>query len=109
MAKVYRNPNQFTVEYLITESGEGGAQHQEPSLPPIAALGTLTRTPTTTLVAPPDLVEFATPRTVNSMLDADHDDDLVARYRRMEDLLGGGDPPGLAAHELEEELAEQDV
>ena len=54
-------------------------------------------------------MEFATPRTVNSTLDADHDDDLVARYRRMEDLLGGGDPPGLAARELEEELAEQDV
>ena len=34
-------------------------------------------------------------------MDADHDDDLVVRYRRMEDLLGGGEPPGLAALELE--------
>ena len=40
------------------------------------------------------------------MLDADHDDDLVARYRRMEDLVGGGEPPGLAARELEQEVAE---
>jgi len=35
--------------------------------------------------------------------------DLSARYRKMEDLLGGGEPPGLAARQLEEEVAEQDV
>ena len=51
-------------------------------------------------------VEFTTPRTVDSTLDADHDDDLVARYRRMEDLVGGGEPPGLAARELKQEVAE---
>ena len=34
---------------------------------------------------------------------------LSARYRRMEDLLGRGEPPGLAACQLEEEVAEQDV
>ena len=28
--------------------------------------------------------------------------DLVARYWRMDDLVGGGEPPGLAACELEE-------
>ena len=64
------NPNQFTVEYLVTEPEEGGAQHQEPSLPPASA--------------PPEPVEFATPRTADSTLDVDHDDDLVARYRRMD-------------------------
>ena len=30
------------------------------------------------------------------------DADLEARYRRMDDLVGGGEPPGLAARELEE-------
>ena len=86
------NPNQFMVEYLIIEQQEGGAQHQEPSPPPAAT--------------PPEPVEFATPRTVDSMLDVDHDDDLVARYQRMEDLVGGGEPPGLAQRELEQEVAE---
>ncbi|XP_022967658.1 uncharacterized protein LOC111467102 [Cucurbita maxima] len=33
---------------------------------------------------------------------------LSARYRRMEDLLGRGEPPGLAARQLEEEVAEHD-
>ena len=49
------------------------------------------------------------PRTADSTLDANHDDGLVARYRRMEDLLGRGEPPRLAARQLEEEVAEQDV
>ena len=51
-------------------------------------------------------MEFATPRTADSTLDADHDDDLVGRYRRMEDLVGGGEPPGLTACELEQEVTE---
>ena len=38
----------------------------------------------------------------DSTLDVGHDDDLVARYRRMDDLVDGGEPPGLAARELEE-------
>ena len=88
MIETNHNPNQFTVEYLITKPEEGGAQHQEPLPPPAGA--------------PPELVEFATPRTADSMLDADHDDDLVARYQRMDDLVGGGEPPGLTARELEE-------
>ena len=50
-------------------------------------------------------MEFATPRTADSTLDVDHDDSLLARYRRMEYLLGGGEPLGLAARELEEEMA----
>ena len=29
--KADHNPNQFTVEYLVTEQQEGGARHQEPS------------------------------------------------------------------------------
>ncbi|XP_023521510.1 uncharacterized protein LOC111785335 [Cucurbita pepo subsp. pepo] len=86
--EVDQNPNQFTVEYLITEPREGGAQHRELS-------------PTSAAVTPKP-VEFATPRTADSTLDVDHDDDLVARYRRMDDLVGGGEPPGLATRELEE-------
>ena len=104
VTKADQNPNQFTVEYLITELGEGGAQHREPSPPPVAAPGTHTPTPTTTPAAPPNLVEFSTPRTADSTLDASHDDGLVARYQRMEDLLGGGEPLGLAAHELKSEF-----
>ena len=53
------NPNQFTVEYLVTEPKEGEAQHQEPS-PPLAS-------------APPEPMEYATPRTADSTLDTDHD------------------------------------
>ena len=47
-------------------------------------------------------MEFATPRTADSTLDADHDADLEAMYQRMDDLVGGGEPPGLATRELEE-------
>ena len=95
MIEVDHNSNQFTVEYLITESEEGGAQHQEPLPTPAAA--------------PLEPVEFTTPRIADSTLDVDHDDGLVVRYRRMEDLLGRGEPPGLAARQLEEEVVEQDV
>jgi len=48
VTEVDQNLNQFTVEYLITELGEGGAQYQKQSLPPANA--------------PPKLVEFATPQ-----------------------------------------------
>ena len=82
-----QNPNQFTVEYLVTEPREEGMQHQEPSA-----------------ATPPEPVEFATPRTANLMLDANHNDGLVARYWRIEDLLGGGEPPELAARELKFEF-----
>ena len=88
MTEADHYPNQFTVEYLITEPEEGEAQHQEPS-PLLAGI-------------PLELVEFATPRIVDSTLDADHNDDLVARYWRMDDLVGGGEPPRLATRELEE-------
>jgi len=93
------------VKYLIKEKG-GGPQHQESSLPPAAAPSTLMSTPTITPAATPKPVEFATPRTVNLTLNVDHDDGLVARYRRMKDLLGRGEPPGLAACQLEEEVTE---
>ena len=43
---------------------------------------------------------------MDSTLDADLDDDMVARYRRMQDLVGGVEPPRLAARELEQEVAE---
>ena len=39
-------------------------------------------------------------------LDAEHNDGLMTRYQRMEDLLGRGEPLGLAVLELEEEVAE---
>ena len=51
-------------------------------------------------------MEFTTPHTADLILDADHDDGLVARYQRIKDLLGGGEPLGLAACVLEEEAAE---
>ena len=101
-----QNPNQFMVEYLITEPGEGGVQHRALSPPPAAAPAMSTSTLTITPTMPPELVKFATPRTANSTLDADHDDGLAARYEMIEDLLVGGEPLGLAASELEEEAAE---
>jgi len=67
-------------------------------------LSTPTPTPTITPTIPSKPVEFATPRTADSALDADHDDGLAARYLRIEDLLGGGVPQGL--RELKEEVAE---
>ena len=93
------------MEYLITELGEGETQHRALSSPPATAPGTPTPTPITTPATPPEPVEFATPHTTNSTLDADHDDGLAARYRRIEDLLGGGEPLGLAVCKLEEEVA----
>ena len=40
------------------------------------------------------------------MLDVDHDDGVVAKYRRIEDLLEGGERLGLAVRELKEEAIE---
>ena len=98
--------NHFMVVYLATELGEGGVQYWALSLLPAAALSTPSPTSTTTPSAPPESVEFATPHTADSTLDTDHDDGLVARYRRIRDLLGEGEPLGLAVRELEEEVAE---
>ena len=80
-------------------------QHREPSPLPIVAPGTPTPTPTTTPATPPELVEFTTPCTADSTLDVNYDDGLAARYWRMEDLLGEGEPPRLAARELKEKVA----
>ena len=66
-------------------------------------------TSTTTLAAPLDPLEFATPHTTDSTHDAGHDDGLVARYRRMEDLLGGGEPPRLAARELKNQSSNNKI
>ena len=82
------NLNQFTVEYLVIEPKEGGAQHQEPSLPSAGAplnqwnsqhhgLRIRRWMPSRCLIWRP-------------------------RYWRMDDLVGGGEPPRLAARELEE-------
>ena len=104
--EIDQNLDQFTVEYLIIEPGEGGAQHWALSPPLAAAPDTPTATLAATPTTPPERVEFATPRTIDSTLNADHDDGPVARYWKIEDLLGEGEPPGLAACELEEEVAE---
>ena len=64
------------------------------------------RPPTTTRATPPEQVEFATTHTADSTLDADLDDGLAVRFGRIDDLLGGGEPPGLVVRELEEEVAE---
>ena len=54
-------------------------------------------------------MDLATPRNADLTLDADHNEGLVARYRRMEDLLGGGEPPGLAVHELKDQSSNNKV
>jgi hypothetical protein len=38
------------------------------------------------------------------MLDADHDDEVLLRFRTVDNVLGPATPPGLAARELEEQL-----
>ena len=60
MTESDQKQNKFTVEYLVTEQGEGGAQHQSLSPPPVAAPGTPTPTPIATLAEPLKPVEFAT-------------------------------------------------
>ena len=105
MTEADQNPNQFTVEYLVIEPGEGGAQHREQS-PSLATTPSMpTPTPTTTSAASPEPVELTIPHTADSTLDADHNNSLVAKYRRMEDLVGEDKPSGLAVHELKEEVA----
>ena len=84
VVEAYQNPEQFTVEYFITETREEGAQHRALSTPQTAALGTPTPTPAATPDAPPKPVEFTAPHTVDSMLDVDHDDGLVAREHEEE-------------------------
>ena len=101
-----QDPDQFTVEYLVTEPREEGAQHWALSPSPATAPGTPMPTPAATLATPPKPVEFATPRTIDSTLDANHDDGLAAKFWKIENLLGEGEPPGPAVHEFEEEVAE---
>ena len=91
------------------QAGRRRSAGSETVTAPTAALGMPTPTPTTTPPAPLELVKFATPRTADSTLDADYDDGLVARYQRMEVLLGEGEPPRLAVRELEEEMVELHV
>ena len=74
---------------------------------PAAAPNTPTQIATETPAASPELVEFAATHTADSTLDVDNDDGLVARYWKIKDLLGEGEPSGLAARELEEEVAEK--
>jgi len=41
-------------------------------------------------------VEFATPLSDDPNLDADDDEDMAHRYRRLDNILGSGAGPGLA-------------
>jgi hypothetical protein len=51
-------------------------------------------------------VQFASPPVsgADEHLDADHDDDAPLRFRRLDNVLGQADTPGLAHRELEERL-----
>jgi len=51
--------------------------------------------------SPQDGVEFATPPTFDDVLDADVDDSVPQRYRRVDNILAGGEHPGYAPRELE--------
>jgi hypothetical protein len=85
----------FTVEYLITEPGEGGAPDHAVS--PAAPSPMLSpRTPAPAQVSSPVLtppppaqqpVEFVMPRTTDSNLDIDSDEAGAVRYRLIDDLM----------------------
>ena len=47
-----------------------------------------------------------TPAAGPATLDADQEDGLAARYWKIEDLQGKGEPPALPARKLKEEVAE---
>lgn len=51
-------------------------------------------------------IDFASPLSTDGRehLDINHDDDVPPRYRRVDDLLGLGCPPGQAERDLEERL-----
>ena len=53
VATTDQNSEQFTVEYLVTELGEGGEQHHALSLPPAVTPSTPTLTLVATPTAPP--------------------------------------------------------
>jgi hypothetical protein len=61
---------------------------------------------TTSSSAPSHGVEFASPPgpSVSELLDNDHDDDAPLRFRRVDNVIGPGPTPGLAARDLEEHL-----
>ena len=50
-------------------------------------------------------VQYTANRLYILKLEIEQPVNLSARYRKMEDLLGRGEPPGLAARQLEEEAA----
>jgi hypothetical protein len=85
----------FTVEYLITEPGEGGASDHavspaapspmlSPRTPAPAQVSSLVPTPSPPAQQP---VEFVTPRTTDSNLDIDSDEAGAVRYRLIDDLM----------------------
>jgi hypothetical protein len=86
------------VEYLIIEPGEGGAPDgtastPAPSLAPTPASSPRTLAPahaTPPALTPPPAqqpVEFMTPRTTDSNLDIDSDEEGAVRYRLINDLM----------------------
>jgi hypothetical protein len=88
----------LTVEYLIIESGEGGAPDGAASPPapsPPQTLAPSLRTPALAQASPPPStpppaqqpVEFVMPRTSDSNLDIDSDEEGVTRYRLIDDLM----------------------
>jgi hypothetical protein len=88
----------FTVEYLITKPGQGGAPDGTTSPPAPSPAPTPVPTPRTLAPAqasPPALtppppqqpVEFMMPRTLDSNLDIDLDEEGAARYMLIDDLM----------------------
>jgi len=68
---------------------------------PSAPTTSPTATPSTAH-APLEPVEFATPPSdLDDALDADHDDDVPARFRKLDNVLGPESPPGLAPRVLD--------
>jgi hypothetical protein len=83
----------FTVEYLITELGQGGAPDGTTSPPAPSPAPTPVPTPRTLAPAqaspppPQQTVEFMMPRTLDSNLDIDSDEEGAARYMLIDDLM----------------------
>jgi transposase InsO family protein len=92
----------FTVEQVVTTTiGTAPASSPTPPSPPSPAPSAPT-TPAPPSPPSPEAVEFVTPPTQDSILDADADDDVVPRYRLVDNLLGNASPPGHAPRVLEQ-------
>lgn len=106
---------EFTVEYLVfTEQIVGGEPagggspvvvNSPPTVTTPSTPGTPTTPPTATPSATqawPEPIEFATPPSdLDNVVDADHDYDVPACFRMIDDVLDPGSPPGLAPRVLD--------